>query len=199
MNRLAVAHFTGRQQIRIAAAADGPRLETEHRAQADAADPARRRAIAIAQLMLPPCWAARLPPSFRNCTNALPCSMTAHAPAGISTPYIGDASGSHAVPEESRGANRSGLAAIVAGVLLFGRRLRRRRLWRRSGWVLMWLCGLTRCRRTDESGPKKTKRDPQTHQSATRRSRRALPITETELKVIAALAIIGLSSTPSHG
>ena len=32
-----------------------------------------------------------------------------------------------------------------------------------------------------------------------RRNRSALPITETELKVIAALAIIGLSSSPNHG
>ena len=34
---------------------------------------------------------------------------------------------------------------------------------------------------------------------AARLSRKALPITDTELNVIAALAIIGLSSTPSHG
>ena len=32
-----------------------------------------------------------------------------------------------------------------------------------------------------------------------RRSRRALKITENELKVIAALAIMGLSSRPNHG
>ena len=35
--------------------------------------------------------------------------------------------------------------------------------------------------------------------SAARRSRSALPITDTELKVIAALAIIGLSSSPKNG
>jgi len=35
--------------------------------------------------------------------------------------------------------------------------------------------------------------------SAVLLSRRALPITDTELNVIAALATIGLSSTPSHG
>ena len=35
--------------------------------------------------------------------------------------------------------------------------------------------------------------------SSTLRSRSALPITDTELKVMAALAIIGLSSTPNHG
>ena len=35
--------------------------------------------------------------------------------------------------------------------------------------------------------------------SCTRRSRRALPMTDTELKVIAALAIIGLSSRPKNG
>jgi hypothetical protein len=35
--------------------------------------------------------------------------------------------------------------------------------------------------------------------SATRRRRSALPITDTELKVIAALAMIGLSSNPNSG
>jgi hypothetical protein len=40
--------------------------------------------------------------------------------------------------------------------------------------------------------------DDRTHNVA-RLSRKALPITETELNVIAALAIIGLSSSPSHG
>ena len=40
---------------------------------------------------------------------------------------------------------------------------------------------------------------PHTHQSTTLRNRNAFPITETELNVIAALAIIGLSSTPSRG
>jgi hypothetical protein len=38
-----------------------------------------------------------------------------------------------------------------------------------------------------------------THQSTTLRSRSALPITETELNVMAALAIIGLSSKPKNG
>ena len=36
-------------------------------------------------------------------------------------------------------------------------------------------------------------------QSWTRRSRSALPMTDTELNVIAALAMIGLSSRPIHG
>jgi hypothetical protein len=36
-------------------------------------------------------------------------------------------------------------------------------------------------------------------QSATERSRSALPITVTELRLMAALAIIGLSSSPNHG
>ena len=36
-------------------------------------------------------------------------------------------------------------------------------------------------------------------QSATRRNRRALPMTDTELNVMAALAIIGLSSNPNTG
>ena len=40
---------------------------------------------------------------------------------------------------------------------------------------------------------------PHIHQSAALRSRNAFPITETELNVMAALAIIGLSNTPSHG
>ena len=35
--------------------------------------------------------------------------------------------------------------------------------------------------------------------SSTRRSLRAFPITDTELNVMAALAIIGLSSSPNHG
>ena len=35
--------------------------------------------------------------------------------------------------------------------------------------------------------------------SVTRRNRRAFPMTDTELKVIAALAIIGLSSSPKNG
>src|SRR2546422_519343 len=38
-----------------------------------------------------------------------------------------------------------------------------------------------------------------TRQRAIRRSRKALPMTETELNVIAALAIIGLSRIPNHG
>ena len=37
------------------------------------------------------------------------------------------------------------------------------------------------------------------HHSAVRRRRNAFPITETELKLIAALASMGLSSTPNHG
>ena len=37
------------------------------------------------------------------------------------------------------------------------------------------------------------------HQSTTLRSRSAFPITETELNVMAALAIIGLSSRPRNG
>ena len=40
---------------------------------------------------------------------------------------------------------------------------------------------------------------PRRGYSARRRSRRALPITETELRLIAALAIIGLSSSPKNG
>ncbi len=36
-------------------------------------------------------------------------------------------------------------------------------------------------------------------QSFTRRSRRALPITDTELRLIAALAIIGESKSPKNG
>ncbi len=36
-------------------------------------------------------------------------------------------------------------------------------------------------------------------QSISRRSRSALPMTETELRLIAALAIIGLRSRPNHG
>ena len=87
----------------------------------------------------------------------------------------------------------------MAGMLIIWRRPGRRRLrWWRCR-VLMWLRGLPRCRRTDESGPHEKHRDPQTHQSATRRSRRALAITETELNVIAALAIIGLSNQPKMG
>ena len=39
---------------------------------------------------------------------------------------------------------------------------------------------------------------PESHSDA-RRRRNALPMTETELNVIAALAIIGLSNTPSTG
>lgn len=35
--------------------------------------------------------------------------------------------------------------------------------------------------------------------SGTRRSRSALPMTDTELRLMAALAIIGLSSSPNHG
>lgn len=35
--------------------------------------------------------------------------------------------------------------------------------------------------------------------SPIRRSLKALPMTDTELKVMAALAIIGLSSRPNHG
>ena len=46
-------------------------------------------------------------------------------------------------------------------------------------------------------GPRQGKLGPP--QSGTRRSRRALAITETELKVIAALASMGLSSQPRKG
>jgi hypothetical protein len=40
---------------------------------------------------------------------------------------------------------------------------------------------------------------PHIHQSTTLRSRSAFPITGTDLNVMAALAIIGLSNTPNHG
>ncbi len=45
--------------------------------------------------------------------------------------------------------------------------------------------------------PRRARRDAR--HSRTRRSRSALPITDTELKVMAALAIMGLSSSPNEG
>jgi hypothetical protein len=54
-------------------------------------------------------------------------------------------------------------------------------------------------RRTDQGHKQKGCRTPHHHQSTTLRNRSAFAITETELNVMAALAIIGLSSHPNTG
>src|SRR6267154_3181878 len=56
-----------------------------------------------------------------------------------------------------------------------------------------------RCQFTHVLLPHSFYRVSQNPHNSTRRSRSAFAITDTELKLIAALAIIGLSSTPSHG
>src|SRR5260221_7153270 len=56
-----------------------------------------------------------------------------------------------------------------------------------------------RCQFTHVLLPRSFYRVSQNPHNSTRRSRSAFAITDTELKLIAALAIIGLSSTPSHG
>ena len=54
--------------------------------------------------------------------------------------------------------------------------------------------------RQDQRGRAKSHNSPSIHAySPTRRSLRAFPITDTELTVIAALAIIGLSNSPNQG
>lgn len=49
------------------------------------------------------------------------------------------------------------------------------------------------------SGGPRSAGTPRSAQSVVFLNRRAFAITETELKLIAALAIIGLRSTPNHG
>ncbi len=54
-------------------------------------------------------------------------------------------------------------------------------------------------RRAQQCDKQNGRSAPHTHHSTTLRSRSAFPITETELNVMAALAIIGLSSRLKNG